>query len=138
MMPSKRKVRAVAAVIVKDGKYFAAKRGYGFLKGYFEFPGGKIEEGETPEQALIREIEEELSSKILVHDKLLTVNYEYPDFILDMDVFFASLKQGRLLLHEGIHLEERFFELDEMDESLFCPADQLIVAALKRRDFALR
>lgn len=134
----KKTVRAVAAVIVKDGKYFAAKRGYGFLKGYFEFPGGKIEKGETPEQALVREIQEELSSDITVLEKLLTVNYEYPDFILNMEVFFASLKEGRLLLHEGIHLEERFFALSELDESLFCPADQLIVKALKAREIALR
>lgn len=136
-MMNKPRVRAVAAVIVKDGKYFAAIRGYGFLKGYFEFPGGKIEDGETPEEALRREIEEELSSEIEVGEKLLTVNYEYPDFFLDMDVFFAVLKQGRLLLHEGIHLQERFFDLIEMDETLFCPADQAIVKALKARSFAL-
>ncbi|MCR4718214.1 MAG: GNAT family N-acetyltransferase [Firmicutes bacterium] len=98
-------IRVVAAVICDDMKtknrVFATARGYGKFKGLWEFPGGKIEEGETPKQALVREIREELASEILVGDLIDTVEYDYPDFHLSMDCFWAELVSGSLELKEA-------------------------------------
>ena len=127
---SKKIVRVVAALIRKDNKIFAAKRSYGFLKGKWEFPGGKIENGETPEQALIRELKEELSTEIKINSFFCNIKYEYPEFILDMDVFDASVINGRLLLHENIHSEEAFLNVDELDYNEWCPADIEILKKL--------
>lgn len=88
-----KKVRVVAAVIRHEDKIFATQRGYGEMKGGWEFPGGKIEEGETPQQALKREIEEELDSEIQVGDLIDTIEYDYPSFHLSMDCFWCS--EGR-------------------------------------------
>ena len=125
-------VRAVAAFIQKDGKFFAAQRAYGFLKGKWEFPGGKIEEGESPEEAIKREIIEELNTEIDVTGFACNVVHQYPDFILDMEVFFAVIKQGRLDLKEGIHLQERFFSFEECEEEEWSPADWIIINKLRK------
>ncbi len=102
-------VEVVAAAIVKDGKVLAAQRGYGELKGGWELPGGKIESGETQEQAIVREIQEELSATIEVEEKLGTVDYDYPDFHLTMHCFLARVNDGRLILleHDGIKWVDR-------------------------------
>lgn len=93
-------VEVVAAIIIKDGKVFATCRGYGPWKGWWEFPGGKVETGESPEDALVREIREELDAEILVGPLLDTVEWDYPDFHLTMHCYLSSL------LSESIHLNE--------------------------------
>ena len=93
-------VRVVAAVIRKDDKIFATQRGYGEFKDGWEFPGGKIEEGETPEQALIREIKEELDTDIRVGDLIDTIEYDYSNFHLSMDCFWCDIVKGGLELKE--------------------------------------
>lgn len=93
-------IEVVAAVIVKDGKVFATRRGYGEWKGWWEFPGGKIESGECPQEALLREIREELDAEIKVAELLETVEWDYPDFHLRMHCFLCSL------LSESMHLNE--------------------------------
>ena len=90
----------VAAIILKDGKVFATRRGYGEWKGWWEFPGGKIEEGETPQAALVREIREELDAEISVGDLLEIVEWDYPDFHLTMHCYLCSL------LSDSMHLNE--------------------------------
>lgn len=96
-------IEVVAAVIYQDGKVLAAQRGYGEFKGGWEFPGGKIEPGETQEQAIVREIQEEMAATIEVVEKLGTVEYDYPTFHLIMHCFWTTVKDGKLQLleHEG-------------------------------------
>ena len=94
-------VRVVAAVIESDHKIFATQRGYGEFKGGWEFPGGKIEPGETPQQALVREIEEELDTEIEVGELIDTVEYDYPSFHLSMDCFWCKIVKGNLVLLEA-------------------------------------
>ena len=93
-------IEVVAAVIVKEGKVFATRRGYGEWRGWWEFPGGKIESGECPQEALLREIREELDAEIEVAELLETVEWDYPDFHLRMHCFLCSL------LSESMHLNE--------------------------------
>ena len=126
-MSEKRQIKVVAALIEKDGRFFAAESAYGFLTGKWEFPGGKVEQGETPQEALKREIKEELSTDIEVREFVCNVIYEYPDFILNMDVFHCFPIKGRLNAHEGIHLKERFFALAECKEPEWCPADWVVI-----------
>ena len=127
----KKKIRVVAALIVKDNKIFAAKRAYGFLKGKWELPGGKIDTGETPEQAIVREIKEELATEIKVNKFVTNIVYEYPDFILDMDVFNCSVISGRLCLDKSVHLEEAFLSMDDFKPEDWCPADKEIIEIIK-------
>ena len=87
-------VKVVAAVIRNDNKIFATQRGYGEFKDGWEFPGGKIEAGETPEEALAREIREELDTEISVDEYIDTIEYDYPTFHLSMDCFWCSIKEG--------------------------------------------
>jgi len=94
-------IRVVAAVIRDGDQIFATARGYGEFKGSWEFPGGKIEEGETPQQALIREIKEELETDIAVGDLIDTIEYDYPTFHLSMDCFWAEIIGGELVLKEA-------------------------------------
>lgn len=98
-------IKVVAAVIcdsiTQKKKIFATARGYGEFKGLWEFPGGKIEAGETPQQALYREIMEELDTKIKVYDLIDTVEYDYPDFHLSMDYFWCEVIEGNLILKEA-------------------------------------
>lgn len=127
----KKRLKVVAAIIRKDDKIFCAQRDYGFLKGKWEFPGGKIENGETPEDALIREIKEELDTEIAVNRLIMNVVYEYPEFILDMDVFDVRVVEGRLKIEKGIHSAEAWLSIPALQEEDWCPADQQIVAHLK-------
>ena len=92
-MMCRKKISVVAAIIRRDNQIFATQRGYGHYKDWWEFPGGKIEEGETPEEALIREIREELNTEINVDSYLITVHYDYPEFQLTMDCFWCSIKK---------------------------------------------
>lgn len=94
-------VRVVAAVIREKDKIFATARGYGEFKGQWEFPGGKIEQGETPQEALKREIKEELATEIEVGELIHTIEYDYPTFHLSMDCFWCSVKKGTLTLLEA-------------------------------------
>ena len=124
-------VRVVAAIIRHDDKVFATQRGYGDYKDGWEFPGGKIEPYETPEQALIREIREELAADIDVGKKLITVEYDYPGFHLSMDCFLASLKEGskmELLEHEA----SRWLSVDELDQVDWLPAHMEAADAVRR------
>ncbi len=92
----------VAAAVIRDGdQVFATARGYGEFKGSWEFPGGKIEEGETPQQALIREIKEELEADIAVGDLIDRIEYDYPAFHLSMDCFWAKIIGGEIVLKEA-------------------------------------
>ena len=91
-------IRVVAAIIIDDSKVFATQRGYGEFKDGWEFPGGKIDAGETPEEALVREIKEELDTEVEVGKLLDTVEYDYPNFHLSMDCFICKIKSGDLVL----------------------------------------
>ena len=127
-------VNVVAAIIVRDGKILATQRGYGGYKDGWEFPGGKIEPGESPEDALVREISEELDASIEVEDYLTTVEHDYSDFHLSMQCFFACLKDDshlKLLEHEA----SCWLSFDELDDVDWLPADIKVVEALKERGF---
>lgn len=118
-------VRVVAAVIRKDDKIFATQRGYGEFKDGWEFPGGKIEEGETPEQALAREIKEELDTEIQVGKLIDTIEYDYPKFHLSMDCFWCEIMQGGLELKE--HEAARWLSKEELYSVDWLPADVGVV-----------
>ena len=122
-------VRVVAAVIRKDDKIFATQRGYGEFKDGWEFPGGKIEEGETPEQALAREIKEELDTEIQVGKLIDTMEYEYPSFHLSMDCFWGEIMQGGLELKE--HEAARWLSKEELYSVDWLPADVGVVEKIE-------
>ncbi len=122
-------IHVVAAVICEKERIFATQRGYGAWKDYWEFPGGKIEPGETPEEALSREILEELDTEIAVGEKLTTVEYDYPEFHLSMECFFASVTEGSLVLKE--HEAAKWLRPDELDTVCWLPADRIIIGLLK-------
>lgn len=121
-------VRVVAAVIKDGDKIFATARGYGEFKGWWEFPGGKIEKGETPEQALVREIKEELSATIEVDDLIDTIEYDYPTFHLSMDCFWAKLVEGELILKEAE--AARWLSKDELLSVKWLPADKDLIQVI--------
>ena len=123
-------VRVVAAVIRKDNKIFATQRGYGEFKDGWEFPGGKIEEGETPEQALTREIKEELDTEIQVGKLIDTIEYDYPKFHLSMDCFWCEIMQGGLELKE--HEAARWLSKEELYSVDWLPADVGVVEKIKK------
>lgn len=114
-------IRVVAAIIVDDGKIFATQRGYGEFKDGWEFPGGKIDAGETPEEALIREIKEELDTELEVGELLDTVEYDYPKFHLSMDCFICSIRSGDLVLKE--HEAAQWLTKENLDTVDWLPAD---------------
>ena len=122
-------IRVVAAVIRKDDKIFATQRGYGELKGGWEFPGGKIEESETPQEALKREIEEELDTEISVGELIDTIEYDYPNFHLSMDCFWCEIVEGKLVLKE--HEAARWLDRKTIDDVEWLPADVTLVGKIK-------
>ena len=123
-------VRVVAAVIRKDDKIFATQRGYGEFKDGWEFPGGKIEEGETPEQALIREIKEELDTDIRVGDLIDTIEYDYSNFHLSMDCFWCDIVQGGLELRE--HEAAKWLTKENLYSVEWLPADVELIEKIKK------
>ncbi|MBQ8865200.1 MAG: (deoxy)nucleoside triphosphate pyrophosphohydrolase [Bacteroidaceae bacterium] len=125
-----KQIEVVAAVIRKDGRVFATQRGYGDWKGWWEFPGGKIEQGETPEEALRREIREELHADVSVDEFLCTVEYDYPAFHLTMHCYFCSLLSETFHLNE--HEAAQWLKADELDNVRWLPADVMTVEELKR------
>ena len=127
-MDQKKIIAVSAAVIVSDGRIFATQRGYGDWKDYWEFPGGKIEPGETPRQALVREIEEELETEITVGPFLKTVEYDYPKFHLTMHCFLCELISDHVVLLE--HEATKWLDRDELDSVDWLPADLGLVECL--------
>ena len=122
-------VRVVAAVIRKDDKIFATQRGYGEFRDGWEFPGGKIEERETPEQTLAREIKEELNTEIQVGKLIDTIEYDYPKFHLSMDCFWCEIMQGGLELKE--HEAARWLSKEDLYSVDWLPADVGVVERVK-------
>ena len=122
-------VRVVAAVIREDDRIFATARGYGEYKGWWEFPGGKIEAGETPEEALVREIREELDTEIRVGVLIDTIEYDYPTFHLSMDCFWAEVVAGRLVLKEAE--DARWLTKDTLESVQWLPADASLIEHIK-------
>ena len=126
-------IKVVAAVICDNmkekNKIFATARGYGELKGGWEFPGGKIEAGETPQEALKREIMEELDTEIKVGDLIDTIEYDYPTFHLSMDCFWCEVVSGELVLKEAE--AARWLTKKELDSVPWLPADQLLLAQIR-------
>lgn len=116
-----KRIRVVAAVILSEGKVFVTQRGYGDFKGGWEFPGGKIEEGETPEAALRREIFEELDTEIVVGELIDTIEYDYPNFHLSMDCFWCEIVSGKLVLKE--HEAARWLDKENLYSVEWLPAD---------------
>ena len=131
-MEERKRIEVVAAVICDGDKIFATQRGYGEWKDWWEFPGGKMETGETPEEALRREIREELATEISVDNFLTTVEYDYPKFHLTMHCYICKIKTGSLMLLE--HEAARWLTLEELDSIKWLPADVLVVESLKRQN----
>ena len=127
-------IKVVAAIICDDinekNKIFVTARGYGELKGGWEFPGGKVEPGETSQQALIREIIEELDTEIKVGELIDTVEYDYPTFHLSMDCFWAEVKAGHLELKEAE--EAKWLTKDQLDSVTWLPADILLIDQIRK------
>ncbi len=123
-------IRVVAAVIRNDSRIFATQRGYGEYKDGWEFPGGKIEEGETPQQALKREIMEELDTEIEVGELIDTIEYDYPTFHLSMDCFWCTLVNGNLTLKE--HEAAKWLDQDSIDSVDWLPADITLIDQIKK------
>ena len=128
-------IRVVAAIIKavnENGEsiIFATQRGYGDFKGGWEFPGGKIEEGETPQEALVREIKEELETEISVGELIDTIEYDYPTFHLSMDCFWAEIVSGDLVLTE--HEAAKWLTKEELDSVEWLPADIILIDKIKK------
>jgi len=121
-------IQVSAAIIMKENKILATQRGYGEFNNGWEFPGGKIEKGETAEQALIREINEELDVLKEINTKLKVVEYDYPEFHLTMHCFKCVIKSGTLILKE--HKSARWLRKEELDKVEWLPADREIIEEL--------
>ena len=126
-------IKVVAAVIKENGRFLATQRGYGEFKGMWEFPGGKIENGENPEEALDREIFEELEISLKNVEFLCTVEYTYPTFHLSMDCFLCEIAAGQIKLTE--HLSAAWLTIGEMDLMNWLPADIDVVKAISDYHF---
>jgi len=124
-------IHVVAAVICHEGRVFATQRGYGAYRGYWEFPGGKIEPGETPEDALVREIREELAVRIAVDAPACRVEYDYPEFHLSMQCFWCSIVRGDLILNEAE--AARWLTREELWSVAWLPADETIIGEVGER-----
>lgn len=122
-------IEVVAAIITHNDRIFATQRGYGEFKDGWEFPGGKMEPGETPQQALVREIREELDTKIEVGSLVETVEYDYPNFHLTMHCFLCTIRSGDLVLKE--HEAAKWLTREELDSVDWLPADVLVADKLK-------
>ena len=122
-------IRVVAAIIIEKEKVFATQRGYGEFKDGWEFPGGKIELGEIPEAAIVREIKEELDTEIEVVKLLDTVEYDYPQFHLSMDCFICKIKSGDLVLKE--HEAAKWLTKENLDSVDWLPADLSLVEKIR-------
>ena len=124
-------IRVVAAIIRDKDKIFATQRGYGEFKDGWEFPGGKIEEGETPQDALKREIMEELDTEIKVGELIDTIEYDYPTFHLSMDCFWAEVITGHLVLKEAE--AAKWLTKEQLDSVDWLPADVILIEKVKKR-----
>lgn len=124
-------IKVAAAVIRKKGKIFATARGYGELKGGWEFPGWKIEAGETPQEALKREIMEELETEISVGELIDTIEYDYPTFHLSMDCFWCEIVSGELVLKEAE--AARWLGIDDLDSVAWLPADVTLIEKIREK-----
>ena len=125
-----KQIEVVAAIIRKEDMIFATQRGYGDFKDWWEFPGGKIEAGETAEVALHREIREELSTEINVDEFLCTVDYDYPQFHLTMHCFLCSLQKDAMHLNE--HEAACWLCMEDLDSLQWLPADEIVISYLRK------
>lgn len=123
-------IRVSAAVLHHDGMVYATRRAYGAFKGYWEFPGGKQEEGESGEEAIVREIKEELQVDIEVGKFLCCVEYQYPEFFLIMDCYLCTLSSGKLTL--SVHDDAKWLSMAEIDTVDWLPADLLVVEEIRK------
>lgn len=123
-------IKVVAAVIKDNDRIFATARGYGEYKGWWEFPGGKIEQGETPQQALIREIKEELDTEIRVGELIDTIEYDYSTFHLSMNCFWAEVVAGNLVLKEAA--AAKWLTKETLDSVEWLPADITLIEKIKQ------
>lgn len=123
-------IEVVAAIICREGKVFATQRGYGDFKDMWEFPGGKMESGETPQDALVREIREELDAEITVGDLIRVVEYDYPAFHLKMHCFLCSLKSEDIVLKE--HEAARWLSKKDLRSVNWLPADLSVIETLEK------
>ena len=131
-MDTSRKTINVVAALIRDRKrVFATARGYGNYKGWWEFPGGKIEPGESPEDALVREIMEELDSEISVDEYISTIEYDYPEFHLSMRCYWCSLISGDLVLKEAE--DAKWLDVETIDSVKWLPADITLIDEIKKR-----
>ena len=129
MENTRKRIEVVAAIISDKEKIFATQRGYGEFKDGWEFPGGKMEQGETPQQALRREIKEELDTEIEVGELIDTVEYDYPTFHLTMHCFFCTIKSGDLVLKE--HEAAKWLTRETLDSVDWLPADKGLIEKIK-------
>ena len=134
MENTRKQIEVVAAIITDGEKIFATQRGYGEFKDGWEFPGGKIEQGETPKQALQREIREELTVEIEVGELFDTVEYDYPDFHLTLHCFLCTIKSGEMILKE--HEAARWLTKETLDSVDWLPADVGIIEKLRNNDYS--
>ena len=125
-----KKIEVVAAILHQNGRYLATQRGYGEFEGMWEFPGGKIEPGEIQEDALKREIQEELGVEIIIEKQLCTTEYDYPSFHLSMNCFLCSISSGKIELRE--HKSARWLTTEQMNTLEWLPADIKIIELLKQ------
>ena len=121
-------IKVVAAIIKQDDAILATQRGYGEFKDWWEFPGGKIEQGETPEEALVREIQEELDANITVIRPVVDVSYDYPEFHLDMRCHLCELTDETVTLLE--HEAAKWLSHSDLNTVNWLPADESVVAAI--------
>lgn len=126
-----RSVRVSAAVIKDDDKILAAERGYGEYRGFWEFPGGKREEGESGEEAIIREIKEELGVTIETDGFIATIEHDYPDFHLIMDCYYAHVVEGSIKANE--HMALRWISVDEIESLEWLPADWKVLPFVREK-----